>query len=145
MPLARYFLYVGGVLLVLLLIADVCLPGLPLSEEAAVSSPVIRIHSDQKWPERIVFDTSTPIVVPTRISEPAIPASATRVSDLSANVRSALAYLKPSAAKQPDMPDLKKHDPRKQRPRKISRPRALPQAFQIARHPQFGSFGFFTW
>jgi hypothetical protein len=30
MPLARYFLYVGGVLLALLFVADMCLPKLPV-------------------------------------------------------------------------------------------------------------------
>ncbi len=145
MPVARYFLYVGSVLLALLLIADVCLPGVPISEEAPVFSPVIRIHSDPKWPERIVFDTSTPIIVPNRNSEPAVPASAALASDLSANTRSAFAYLQPSRAKQPDASDPKKHDWRKPRAKKNSRRRAPPEAFQVARHPQSGSIGFFTW
>lgn len=66
MPLARYFLYVGGVLLALLLILDAYLPQVPVSERAHVDLPLIRIHSAQKWPERVVYDTSLPTVVPRR-------------------------------------------------------------------------------
>ena len=145
MPLARYFLFVGGVLLVLLLIADVCLPKLPIAEGRNVFSPVIRIHSDQKWPERIVFDTTTAIVVPAQISGPPIPASATQRADLSVNARDALAYLQPSAAKQLEASDLKKRNVKTQGQRKTPRRRAPPHAFQIARQPQFGPFGSFSW
>jgi len=35
-------------------------------EEIANSSPAIRIHSERKWPERIVFDTTLPAVAPVR-------------------------------------------------------------------------------
>ena len=69
MPLARYFLYVGGVLLTLVFILDACLTSkLPEIERSHANSPVIRIHSDRKWPERIVFDTTLPTIV----SAPAI-------------------------------------------------------------------------
>ena len=64
MPLARYFLYVGGVLFTLVFILDACLTKLAVSERSQVNSPVIRIHSDRKWPERIVFDTALPTIVP---------------------------------------------------------------------------------
>ena len=64
MPLARYFLYVGGILFTLVFILDACLTRLPVTESAHVNSPVIRIHSDRKWPEQIVFDTQLPIIVP---------------------------------------------------------------------------------
>ena len=62
MPLARYFLWVGGVLLALLFVADARLPALPVAEATTdVPSPIIRIHSERKWPDRIVFDTNAPI------------------------------------------------------------------------------------
>ena len=66
MPLMRYFAFVGGALLALLLIANVCLPALPVAEgsHSTVDRSVIRIHSDRKWPERVVFDTSRPTIVP---------------------------------------------------------------------------------
>jgi hypothetical protein len=64
MPLARYFLYVSGVLLALIFIVDSCLPKLPTAERADSHLPTIRIHSDQKWPERVVYDTSIPTIIP---------------------------------------------------------------------------------
>src|SRR6267142_3656503 len=60
MPLARYFLYVGGALLALLFFVDVYLPKFPVAAKATANSPVIRILSDRKWPQRIVYDTSLP-------------------------------------------------------------------------------------
>ena len=70
MPLARYFLYVGGVLLTLVFILDACLTKLPVMESADVNSPIIRIRSDRKWPERIVFDTTPPTIVEDRVPSP---------------------------------------------------------------------------
>lgn len=57
MPLARYFLYVGAVLAGLLLVLDAWLPKSTLMERAHANLPVIRIHSIEKLPERVVFDT----------------------------------------------------------------------------------------
>src|SRR5271168_4324149 len=66
MPLMRYFMYVGGALLALLFIADACLPPLPVAKasRSATDLSVIRIHSDTKWPERVVFDTTRPTIMP---------------------------------------------------------------------------------
>jgi hypothetical protein len=66
MPLVRYFTFVGGTLIALLLIVNAALPAMPLPENLASGSdlPTIRIHSDRKLPERVVFDTS--VVLPTR-------------------------------------------------------------------------------
>jgi hypothetical protein len=67
MPLMRYFAFVGGALLALLFIANACLPALPATEArstAATDLSVIRIHSNAKWPERVVFDTSRPTIAP---------------------------------------------------------------------------------
>lgn len=67
MPLMRYFVFVGGALLALLLIANACLPALPETaprSTAAADLSVIRIHSNTKWPERVVFDTSRPTITP---------------------------------------------------------------------------------
>src|SRR5258707_14563859 len=41
MPLARYFLYVGGVLLALLFIVGAYLPKFPVAAKATANSPVI--------------------------------------------------------------------------------------------------------
>jgi hypothetical protein len=63
MPLLRYFWKVGATLLALLLVADLCLPQSPIAEKTSEDRPAIRIHSDRKWPERVVLDTSTPVIV----------------------------------------------------------------------------------
>ena len=72
MPLLRYFVFVGGVLLALLFISDAVLPKQPLPGFLNVASseqPPVRIHSERKWPERIVFDTSIPTVKPAIVAE----------------------------------------------------------------------------
>src|SRR6476620_9055042 len=63
MPLARYFSFVGGLLLALLFALDAFLPKVPVAEKAKTNSPHIRIYSDRKWPERIVYDTNSQPVV----------------------------------------------------------------------------------
>ena len=62
MPLGRYFLLMGGALLMVLLVAGAYLPSLPVVEQVETRQPKIRIHSDKKLPERVVFDTSMPAV-----------------------------------------------------------------------------------
>src|SRR5262249_2468572 len=65
MPLLRYFMYVGGALLTLLLVANVVLPQEPLPATLTSGSdlPTIRIRSERKLPEKVVFDTSVPVNV----------------------------------------------------------------------------------
>jgi len=60
MPLLRYFLFVGGTLLALLFVADAALPTMPLPDSLHSGSdlPAVRIQSERKLPERVVFDTS---------------------------------------------------------------------------------------
>ena len=62
MPLGRYFLLMGGALLMVLLVAGAYLPSPPVVEQVETRQPKIRIHSDKKLPERVVFDTSVPTV-----------------------------------------------------------------------------------
>jgi hypothetical protein len=65
MPLGRYFAFIGSVLLALLFLADWYLPQpAAMPARAAVDRSVIRLHSNHKWPERIVIDTSQPTIVP---------------------------------------------------------------------------------
>ena len=67
-PIARYFIFVGGTLAALLLIADWRLPAPPamFSHQLVIDRSIIRIKSAHKWPEKIVLDTSRPILtVPT--------------------------------------------------------------------------------
>ena len=63
MPIRQYFLCVGSVLLVALLVANWLLPepvAHPHSEIPPSERVNLRIRSDQKWPARIVFDTMDP-------------------------------------------------------------------------------------
>jgi hypothetical protein len=65
MPLGRYFLFVGGVLIALLFVVDLYMPPAamePLRDEPDTS--VIRVHSRHEWPEKIVIDTTLPTIVP---------------------------------------------------------------------------------
>jgi|SRR6266436_3396116 len=145
MPLARYFLFVGGVLLALLFISDDYLPKLAVSNRAISHSAIIRIHSDQKWPERVVYDTSLPTAIPAQIANmeasvavPEIAASAT------VREREAFAQLQRPDANQ--LPDPKKREPKLQRQRKkIAKRQAAPAARLVARQPQFGWFGNNMW
>jgi hypothetical protein len=64
-PLGRYFAFVGGLLLVLLFLADWYMPKLSAEPTRAdIDRSVIRIHSRHKWPEAVVIDTSLPTIVP---------------------------------------------------------------------------------
>jgi hypothetical protein len=148
MPLARYFLYVGGVLLTLVFILDACLTKSPVMEGALVNSPIIRIHSVRKWPERIVFDTTRPTIVPaqTAIVEDRVPSPAT-LTDVAAKEREreAFALMQPPNAKrlEPSTPGRRELKP--QRQRKIVRLHEMPRSLFVARQPQFGWFGNTIW
>jgi len=63
MPLFRYFIFVGGSLLALILVANAALPSAPVPEglTSGTDLPPIRIHSERKLPERVVIDTSVPM------------------------------------------------------------------------------------
>jgi Zn-dependent protease with chaperone function len=65
-PIGRYITFVGSLLLAILFIADWYLPMAPAQSVTSreADKPIIRIKSDHKLPERIVFDTSAPTIVP---------------------------------------------------------------------------------
>jgi hypothetical protein len=62
MPLLQYFGWVGGFLLAALLAASWCISApialAPRSDVPLDQKINIRIHTDQKWPEHVVFDTT---------------------------------------------------------------------------------------
>ena len=98
MPLARYFLFVGGALLLVLLVTGAFLPALPAIERVEAQRAAIRIHSEMKLPERVVFDTSASAVthhVATVIAEVAAPTPPS-ADDSSATTRQAFAQLQSS-------------------------------------------------
>ena len=64
LPLQRYFLFAGGSLFILLFATDwVAAPPKGERVKSEVSLPVIRIHSERKGPEAVVFDTTQPAFV----------------------------------------------------------------------------------
>jgi hypothetical protein len=148
MPPARYFFYVGGVLLTLLFVLDAYLPKPAIAERANANLSVIRIHSERKWPERIVFDTSRLTIIPPRIAsdEGSIP-SPPAVTDVSvkARMREALAQMQPSNAKQSQPSNPKTREPRLQHQAKTAKRHTVPQPFLAERQPQFGWFRNSAW
>jgi hypothetical protein len=149
MPLARYFVFVGGVLLALLFIFDAYLPKLPVADatEAGVDRSIIRIHSDRKWPERVVFDTSQPTIVPAQTlkAETAVPVPAT-VADVPAKVRVREAFAQlPFDPKQAQPSATKKLEPKPQHKRRIVKNRAAPPMMLVEQQPRFGFFGSSVW
>ena len=159
MPIARYFLFVGGVLLALLLAVDALFPQQVVVASRGASSvdkTVVRIRSDQKPPERVVYDTSLPTIVPPPVvtaqvvmapdvapSAPVV-AAASADSTAQARVRETYAQFVPAEAKKPE--------PQAQRKRKVAKSRPAPP-MQIAQQPQmrvaqqshFGFFGGSNW
>jgi len=71
-PVARYFIFVGGTLAALLLVADWCLPTPPamFAKQLVIDKSIIRIKSAHKWPEKMVLDTSQPTITPLAVAEP---------------------------------------------------------------------------
>jgi hypothetical protein len=71
-PIARYFILVGGTLAALLLIAGWCLPTPPamFANERIIDRSIIRIESAHKWPEKVVLDTSQPTITHPAVEEP---------------------------------------------------------------------------
>ena len=145
MPLARYFAYVGGVLLAMLIIADFSLPKLPLRGATDPHLPLILISSDRKWPERVVFDTSVQMNIPARPAsvEGANPAPAV-AADGSAKAREAFAQLRSSSTNAPRTSDRTKRGSKPQRQFNLAR-RSVAPMIRVARHPQFGWFGVSIW
>ena len=60
MPLFQYLGWVGSFLLMALLAANWCFPApiAPLPDVPLDQKVHIRIHTDHKWPERVVLDTT---------------------------------------------------------------------------------------
>ena len=105
---------------------------------------VVRIRSDQKLPERVVYDTSLPTIVPPVATSQIAAAPAAPPADVSAQaqVRDSFAQFVPAEAKKLE----KQPEPQAPRKRKIAKIRPA-QQMHVAQQPHFG-FGFFgsnTW
>jgi hypothetical protein len=142
MPVARFFLFVGGVLLAVLFALDAFAPQqMAVADNTApsINKTVVRIRSDQKLPERVVYDTSLPTIVPpvamTRIA--AAPAAPTADVSAPAQARDTFAQFVPAEAKKLE----KQPDPQTPRKRRIAKIRPA-QQMRVAQQQHFG-FGFF--
>jgi hypothetical protein len=161
MPVARYFLYVGGVLLALLFVIGSYAPQPPVETAANTDSdkPFIRINSERKWPEAVVFDTTHPPAVAAPVAVAAnVPAPAPEIS-ANARVREAYAQFQPSDPKQMHSskpvqaqaqqppPAAKMAQSKPQPKRRVARNRMGPPMMLASQQPQ-PHFGFFfnnTW
>ena len=145
MPVARYFLFVGGVLLALLFALDAFAPQQMAAGNAAPSIDKtvvrIRIRSDQKLPERVVYDTSLPTIIPPARTTQIAAAPAVPAADVSA-----LAQVRDTFAQAEAKKLEKQPEPQAPRKRKIAKIRPA-QQMRVAQQQHFG-FGFFgsnTW
>ena len=144
MPLvARYFVYVGGVLLALLFVVDACLPKLPAGEVSDSHMPVIRIYAQRQGPGPIIFDTSAAVPAAAVVASASAPPPAA-VADTTSSVRDALALAPPPDAAKAQPADVKKAEAKQAPPRKVVRRHTAPQHF-AARQPQFAWFGPRMW
>jgi hypothetical protein len=144
MPVARYFLFVGGVLLALLFAVDALVPQQAVvASQAAptIDKTVVRIRSDQRPPERVVYDTTLPTIVPPQAvaAQAVVPvaAPASPVADAAqVRVRETYAQYVPAEAKKADT-----QVPRK---RKVAKNRPT-QPTQVAQQSHPGFFGGSNW
>jgi hypothetical protein len=145
MPLMRYFVFVGGALLALLLIANAWLPALPAAQgsrsASAVDLSVIRIHSDTKWPERVVFDTSLPTIAPAVAVAAAQPAQKNAAAEppRGQQVREAYAQLRPNPS------ELRKPELKRKRRAVAKNYYAAPPRMLVAQQRPMGFFGNNVW
>jgi hypothetical protein len=139
MPLARYFVFAGGALMALLFVADFFSPKAVAESGIHSAGPVdkttLRIRSEQKLPERIVFDTTQPTIVPkaapAQTAQAVLPGPAPAPEiTASARVRETFAQFSPAEPKKADTVVQKK---------RIAK--APGQPMRVAR----GYFGTSTW
>jgi hypothetical protein len=125
-PLGRYFVFVGSLLLGMLFVADWYLPSASSQtffREARVDKSIIRIKSAHKWPEPIVIDTSLPTIVP--------PLPVLAKAPIINQPRDRFAQLKsplPKASEYPGAVRAKRKLAAQIRPARIAAYRAIPEA-----------------
>jgi hypothetical protein len=135
-------------MLTLLLISDATLPKIPVVHKQ-VQSYLIRIHSDRKWPDRVVYDTNLSTTIPARIAgaeadlraEPMVPDDSSAARD-----REAFAQMQPTAPNQLRPSAAKERERTLHHGRKIvAKKRVAPRQVLVARQPPFGWFGTRIW
>ena len=143
MPVARYFLFVSGTLLALLFALDAFAPQQTVvaGNAPSINKTVVRIRSDQKLPERVVYDTSLPTIVSQAAATQIAAAPAADVG-AQAQVRDTFAQFVPAETNKLE----KRPGPQAPRKRQIAKIRRA-QPMRVAQQPHFG-LGFFgskTW
>ncbi|HET7888053.1 MAG TPA: hypothetical protein VFL62_17655 [Bradyrhizobium sp.] len=109
---------------------------------------VIRISSERKWPERIVFDTSAPMP---RVTATASPVQVNPAQETAAVIpdraREALAQLQIPDAPQMQMDRPKKQEEKQEARRwqKFAKKHVARPPLRIARHSQYAWFGGRMW
>ena len=148
MPVARYFLFVGSVLLALLFALDAFAPqqvAVASNSASSIDKTVVRIRSDQKPPERVVYDMSLPTIVPPAAKTQIAAAPVVPFVDINAQarVRDTFAQFVPAEAKKLE----KQVDPQAPRKRKLVRVAKVrsAQPMRLAQQQHFGFFGNNTW
>ncbi|QDP26822.1 hypothetical protein [Bradyrhizobium cosmicum] len=169
MPIFRYFLFVGGALLALLLGADFVWPTAPVAKAIAMASndqPLIRIRSDRHLPDRVVLDTSQPTIVAPALKTAAVaapqqPAQADVLAEMSAKARVRETFAQFTPAPKAETAAARRNDakpqaevaqvqvPHVQPKRKVARIHPAPQQqgrpmMLVAQQPHFGLFNT-TW
>ena len=141
MPWFRYFVFIGGALLAFLFISDAYAPKEALVNEQASDAErsILRIRSDQKWPERIVLDTSLPTISPPQELASTVVVAPRAVADIYTKTASFEAFAQVQSIEpktiQPKKPVAQV---KKRRVAKVQHQRA------VASMQQSG-FGFFGW
>jgi hypothetical protein len=120
MPVIRYFVFVGGVLVALLFAIDRYLPMPP--ETGHASDPdktIIRIRSARSLPEKIVFDTRPQTAPPVLANSDPVPDAGERTSR---DALAAMAAAPATATAKKDAPVRKHAEGRPQRRRSTKPP-----------------------
>jgi len=142
MPVARYFLFAGGALVALLFAFDAFSPKAVADNtshaSAGVDKATLRIHSDVKWPERIVFDTTQPTIVPKAAPVQVALAGPEPAPEISAKarVRETFAQFVPVEPKAAETPV--------QRKREVAKAHSG-QPMRFAQQQRYGFWGTSTW
>jgi hypothetical protein len=137
-PVGRYFLYVGGVLVALLFVVGWYLPGpTPMASFGGrIDSATLRVRSEHKWPERMQFDTAAPSRLPP--SPPSVAETASEDPKLEAHAE----------IRSPEKPAVAKPKPRVQASRRHRQPQGQPQdgvRFAVNPSPQWGLGSSWSW
>ena len=138
LPLRRYFLLIGGILLALLFAIDALTPRQPTIEagNSGPRLPRIRIYSEQRGPEAVVMDTSRPVIVAT---PPAEQETAKTITSPEPRVAEDVTSLAPPSPRQTDAKKPSQVEPKPQRRSNLAKARA-PRPPVYAQRPDVGWF-----